>query len=77
MHAHGEDRGEHQRDACEHDPGAAEDHDADFRELDDPDDARLVMIVGKLAGQGREQEEGQNEQALRDRAELELLRRGP
>ena len=75
VHAHGEDRREHQELACEHDSGAAEDHDANFRELDDPDDARLVMIVGKLSGQGRKQEEGQNEQALRDRAEEELLPR--
>ena len=33
------------------------------------------MIVGELAGNGGEQEEGQDEEALRDRAELELLRR--
>ncbi len=56
-------------------PGAAEDHDPDLGELDDADQPRLVVIVGELARQRREQEEGQDEQALRDRAELELLRR--
>ena len=56
-------------------PGAADDHDADLGELDDADQPRLVMVVGELARQRREQEEGQDEQALRDRAELELLRR--
>ena len=75
MDAHREHRGEHQRDVGEHEPGAAEDHDPDLGELDDPDQPRLVVIVGELARQCREQEEGQDEQRLRDRAELELLRR--
>ena len=56
-------------------PGAADDHDPDLGELDDADQPRLVVIVGELARQRGEQEEGQDEQALRDRAELELLRR--
>ena len=73
--AHREHRGEHQRNIGEHDPGAADDHDPDFGELDDADQPRLVMVVGQLARQRGEEEEGQDEQALRDRAELELLRR--
>ena len=75
MDAHRADGSEHERDVGEHDAGAAEDHDADLGELDDPDQPRLVVVVGKLARERREQEEGQDEQALRDRAELELLRR--
>ena len=35
----------------------------------------LVVVVGKLTRERREQEEGQDEEALRDRAELRLLRR--
>ena len=73
--AHREHRGEHQRDVGEHDAGAADDHDPDLGELDDADQPRLVVIVGELARQRREQEEGQDEQPLRDGAELELLRR--
>ena len=45
-------------------PRAADDHDADLGELDDPDQPRLVVVVGKLAGQRREQEEGQDEERL-------------
>ena len=56
-------------------PGAADQHDRDLGGLDDADDPRLVVGVGELAGERREQEEGQDEQALRDRAELRLLRR--
>ena len=75
MDTHQPDCGEHQRDVREHDAGTAEDHDADLRELDDADKLRFVVIVGELSRQSREQEEGEDEQALRDRAELELLRR--
>ena len=75
MDAHRADRGKHQRDVGEHEPGAADDHDSDFGELDDADQPRLVVVVGELARQRREEEEGQDEQRLRDRAELELLRR--
>ena len=35
------------------------------------------MIIGELAGEGAEEKEGEDEQRLRDRAELELLRRVP
>ena len=56
-------------------PGAADHHDADLGQLDDADEPRLVVVVGELAGQRREEEEGQDEQALRDGAELGLLRR--
>ena len=44
--AHREYRGKHQRDVGEQDAGAADNHDADLRELDDPDEPRLVVIVG-------------------------------
>ena len=50
-------------------------HDADFRRLDDADEPSLVVVVGELARQRREEEEGQDEQRLRDGAELKLLRR--
>ncbi len=75
MDAHRADRGEHQRDIGEHDSGAPADHDPDLGELDDSDQPRLVVVVGELARESGKQKEGQDEQALRDRAELKLLRR--
>ena len=38
-------------------------HDADFGQLDQPNDAGLVAHVGKLAGEGGKQEEGRDENA--------------
>ena len=37
---------------ADHQPAGAEQHDADFRGLDDADNPRLVVGVGQLAGQG-------------------------
>ena len=55
---------------CDHDPlpghqqpGRADQHDRDLAGLDDADDPRLVARVGELAGQRREQEEGEDEDA--------------
>ena len=48
-------------------PAPPNDHDPDLGKLDDADQPRLVVVVGELARQRREQEEGQDEQALRDR----------
>src|SRR4030095_4681012 len=56
-------------------PRAADDHDEDLDRLDDAEKSRLVMFAGQLAGQRREEEEGQDEQALGDGAELRLARR--
>ena len=53
--------------------GGAEDHDEDFRGLHDPDDLRLVVGIGELAGERREQEEGRDEQPTRNGAERRLL----
>ena len=39
----------------------ADDHDADLEELDVADDARLVVLVGDLAGGRGKQKERQNE----------------
>ena len=75
MDAHRQHCSEHQIFVGEHQARAADDHDPDFGELDDSDKLGLVMVVGKLPGQGREQEEGQDEQPLSDRAELEFLPR--
>jgi hypothetical protein len=73
MNPHETHCGEHQRNVRQHDAGAAENHDTDFGELNDSE-LRLVVIVGELTRQSREEKEGEDEQALRDRAELELLR---
>ena len=60
---------------CEQQAGGADDHDEDLGGLDDADDARLVAGVGELAGERREQEEGQDEQPAGDRAERRFLGR--
>ncbi len=75
MDAHRADGEKHQQGVGEKQARAPDDHDADLGELDDADQPRLVVIVGELAGDGREEKEGQDEQALGDGAELELLRR--
>ena len=49
VRAHREHGREHQRDVGEHDARSADDHDPDLRQLDDPDQPRLVVIVGELA----------------------------
>ena len=53
----------------------ARDHDQDFGGFDDADDPRLVVGVGELAGERRQQEEGQDEQPAGDGAERRLLLR--
>ena len=73
MDAHREHRGEHQRNAREDNARAADHHDADFDRLDDPDQPRLIVVIGKLPRERGEQEERQYEQRLRDSAELKLL----
>ncbi len=55
--------------------GGADQHDEDFGGLHQADDLGLVTLVGKLARQRRQQEEGQDEQAAGDRAERRLLGR--
>ena len=75
MDAHRKHRGEHERNIREHEPRAAHDHDQDFREFDEADQPSLVMIVGKLPGKSGEKEEREDEQRLRDRAELKLFGR--
>jgi phosphatidylglycerophosphate synthase len=67
MNAHRAQRGEQQRDVVQQQPGRAEDHDQDLGGLHDPDDARLVVSVGELAGERREQEEWQDEQPAGNR----------
>jgi hypothetical protein len=60
-------RRQQKRNVVEQKARGAEDHDGDFGGLHDPDDPRLVVGVGKLAGKRREQEEGSNEQPPRSR----------
>jgi hypothetical protein len=81
VHAHREQREQHQRDRHRvgqqalpghQQAGRADQHDADLGGLDPADDHRLVAHVGELAAERREDEERQDEQARRDRAELRL-----
>jgi hypothetical protein len=44
--AHTEHRREHQRNALQQQAGAADKHDENLRRLHQPDDPRLVMVVG-------------------------------
>ena len=46
--AHREYSREHQWDVGKHDAGAADDHDPNLGKLNDPDQPRLVVIVGEL-----------------------------
>ena len=75
MDAHAENGREHQRDVLQQQAGTADRHDQDFRRLDDADQASLVVIVRKLSGERRQQEEGQDEKPLGDRTELRFPRR--
>ncbi len=59
---HQEQRDQQQRQAAQHESGRAERHDGDLEQLDEADQPRLVVLVGELAGGGREQEERQHEQ---------------
>ena len=52
----------------------ADKHDEDLGGLHDPHEVRLVGRIGELPGERRQQEEGQDEQSTRDRAEGRLLR---
>ena len=79
MDAEEQHRAEHQRDAerrqagaGDHQPGGAQEHDADLGGLDDADDPRLVVAVRQLPGERGEQEEGQNRDAGRQRVEIRL-----
>ena len=55
--------------------GRAEDHDDDLGRLHDAHDLRLVERVRELPGEGRQEEEGQDEEPARNGAERGLLLR--
>src|SRR3546814_12747264 len=57
MHAHRKQREQHQRNIMQPDADPADDHDADFRGLDEPDHPRLVAAVGQLPGERGKDEE--------------------
>src|SRR3954452_4224437 len=73
--SHRKERREHERNACEHEPGSPHDHDENLSELDDADQPGLVVIVGELPGKGRQEEKRKDEERLRYGAELELFGR--
>ena len=62
LRAHGEQHGEHQRQVVQQHPGGAGKHDADLGELDLADQRVLGELLAKLAAEGREQKERQDEQ---------------
>ena len=79
MDTHREQREQHQRDRnrlrehalpSHYQADSTYRHDSDFGQFDPADDNRLVAHVGELAGERGEDEEGQDEQARGDRAEL-------
>ena len=61
--SHQEQGGEQQRQAVAGETEGGDQHDADLEQLDEADQARLLELVGQLAGGGREQEERQDEEA--------------
>ncbi len=62
MGAHGEQRHQHQGQVVEQEAGGPDRHDGDFPQLDQPDQRVLGELLAKLPGQGRKQEERQDEQ---------------
>jgi len=64
-----------QRDVVDQQSDRADQHDQYFRRLDDAHQLGLVALVGQLPRQGRQEEEGQDEQAAGDGAKRRLLRR--
>ena len=57
--------------------GAGHQHDADFQQLDQPCQRRLVVLVGQLPGGRRKQEERQDEDARREIGQQFWLDGGP
>jgi hypothetical protein len=66
MHAHHEERGEQQVEVVRGEPESRDAHDGDLRGLDALEDERLVVAIGELPGQTREQHERQDEQSTRE-----------
>ena len=62
VRTHQEDDGEQERHAVQTEACGAEQHDPDLEQLHEPDDPRLVELVGDLSRARREEEEGQREQ---------------
>ena len=81
MHTHGEQRDQHQHDrqalmnGMEHQPGRPENHDRNFRRLDDADQRGLVAAIRQLSGKRREKKKGQDEKPAGQRREVGLFRR--
>ena len=63
MAAEQEQRPQQHRQAVEHEAGQRDQHDRHFQHLHEAGQACLVVFVGELSGGGREQEEGQDEDA--------------
>ncbi len=74
--SHHEQHGQQEASALQPEADCTEAHDEDLGELDQPDQARLLELVGKLAGEGREQEERQDEDAPAEDDELTGRERG-
>ena len=75
LQAHEEEHGEQELRAFGREAIGRQAHDADLEQLHRPDQARLVELVRELPGGGREEEEGQDEEAAgQGDQELALLR---
>ena len=61
VHAHQRERDEQQRRGCGSQKPTRRHHDRDLEQLDEADQARLLVLVGELAGGGRQQHERQDE----------------
>ena len=68
VQAHQQHTGQQQRHQLEPEAQSGQGHDADLQQFDRPHDARLVVLVGPLAGRGRQQHERQDEQGPDDQA---------
>ena len=63
VRAQQEQTAEQKRKIVRDEPDRSHRHDRDFQQLDQAHDARALVLVGELTGGGREQEEGQDQDA--------------
>ena len=62
VESHQEQRAQEQGQVGAHEPDRTDDHDRDLEQLDEADDARLVVLVRELTGGRRKEEERQDEE---------------
>ena len=77
MQAHAGHRRHQQPQGMGHPADAGHQHDGDLEQLDEARQPALVELVGDLAGGGREQHEGQDEQARDQVVQQGRIERGP